>query len=139
MKRQILISILSFLTLMICPFALIAGLEASRAAPQIDMPPLTQADTAHEAIRTSCASSSCSYYHTFQVPIPNDEVVQYYLNKRWTCRRIQSVTDLGIFNIDKPYWQCQGLAFPRGNATIRISPNELQAQETRLIAYVWWE
>jgi hypothetical protein len=138
MKRNARNIIIPAVIVAIVSACLYGGLFLS-GAPSVDLPPSARLTQPDDELHAWCASALCQYYRSYQIESGQESVVRYYLNRGWRCREIRSNTDLGVFQLQKPYWECDGSAFPRGQATVGIAQRTALSDQITVIAWVTWK
>jgi hypothetical protein len=134
MKRRDIIGVIFIAVIIISIF----GFWFWNLPPSIDIPLLTDKNRPNNAIKISCASITCSYYQNYEIEMNKEDVVRYYIDKKWNCKEIRDDRDLAIFHLQKPYWECSGPAFPKGSAIVGIYQTQPRSKVSSLIAYVYW-
>jgi hypothetical protein len=104
--------------------------------PSINIP--IQGTYISQEVKVSCASVACHYYRGYTTQTNEEEAVKLFIENNWNCKELRSAQDLGHFQLRKPYWECEGSAFPRGWVFVGIDPGYTTGDGVDLNVYVFW-
>jgi hypothetical protein len=89
-----------------------------------------------------CGSALCNQHTSYDVASSLNDLIHFYREKGYRCWEIKGTSDGGLFpDLQKPYWQCTGKAFPRGDVAIGFQAPAINASGSMIDvqALVTWE
>src|SRR5690606_20856349 len=89
-----------------------------------------------------CGSELCNYEYSYDSMLSSDDIYQFYIERGYICNEVKETSDDGLFyRMVRPYWQCMGKSFPRGNVVIGYSIPVTQdsSQVIKVRVHITWQ